>query len=141
MLLRLKLFVASSLILAGCSLAQTETQVSNPTQTTLPTLSPTTAIARAQPAPTTIPRRAAPKATLADLMGSNAGHIDKLLGMPDIVRREGQGELRMYRNAVCVLHVFLYPNAGTVQATHIEARTAKTQLDSAQTDRCLASFS
>lgn len=73
-------------------------------------------------------------------MGANSSHIDQLLGAPDIVRREGEGELRLYRSSTCVLHVFLYPRAGTTEATHIEARIDRTRLGSAQTNRCVASF-
>jgi len=74
-------------------------------------------------------------------MGADSNRIDQLLGAPDIVRQEGQGALRLYRSPICVLHVFLYPRAGATQATHIEARIARTKLDAEQIDPCVASFS
>jgi hypothetical protein len=73
-------------------------------------------------------------------MGTVASRIDQLLGAPEIVRREGPGELRLYRSPSCVLHVFLYPSSGIYQATHIEARTDRTLQGPAQRERCVASF-
>ena len=88
-----------------------------------------------------IPARRAPKASPADLLGSDAARIDTLLGAPEIVRREGPGELRLYRSTTCVLHVFLYPGNGAIRATHIEARTATVRLAAGETNSCVASFS
>lgn len=131
---RIGAFVLAALFLTGCSLAQPE-----PTQTSSRgdgvTVAGTTQ-QRAAP-----PRRTAPRASLSDLIGTTPERIDGFLGTPELVRREGAGELRLYRSESCVLHVFLYPRNGTPVATHIEARTETARLDPSQTDRCIAGFS
>lgn len=131
---RIGALVLAALFLTGCSLAQPE-----PTQTSSRgdgvTVADTTQ-QRAAP-----PRRTAPRASLSDLIGTTPERIDGFLGTPELVRREGAGELRLYRSESCVLHVFLYPRNGTPVATHIEARTETARLDPSQTDRCIAGFS
>ena len=131
------LLIVAGFALTACSLVQ-PTPAKPPPQPAATTQQ--TRIAPAQPraAP---PARRAPKASPADLLGSDAARIDTLLGAPEIVRREGPGELRLYRSTTCVLHVFLYPGDGAIRATHIEARTGTVRLAASETDSCVASFS
>lgn len=128
--------MAAILVLAGCSLA-TSTPTAAPSRAD-PAAGASTRGTQANPAP---PPRTTPRATLSDLMGAVPDRIDGFLGQPEIVRREGAGELRLYRSAACVVHVFLYPRNGTLSASHIEARSAAERLDAAGTDSCIASFS
>jgi hypothetical protein len=133
MFTRSGLILTGSLILAGCSQNQPETR-----QTAV--MPPQTASIRVQPPAAPGQHSAIPHADIEDLMGAGASRIDQLLGTPEIVRREGQGELRLYRSPYCVLHVFLYPHSGVYQATHIEARVNNTRQSPAQIERCVASF-
>ncbi len=125
--------ILAIVLLTGCSLVQNERSQA-PARTESPT-----ATARLQP--TTPTRRPAPRATMADLLGADPARIDSYLGAPEIVRREGAGELRLYRSNNCVLHIFLYPRNGTIGATHVEARNDTAQLDPSATERCITSFS
>lgn len=125
---RMGAFLLAALFLTGCSGVQPE-----PTQTSPRSNAATTAAAP--------PQRTAPRATLSDLIGTTPDRIDSFLGTPELVRREGAGELRLYRSESCVLHVFLYRRNGSPVATHIEARGETSRLDMPQTDRCIASFS
>ncbi len=94
------------------------------------------------------PHAAAPKAerprrtwTVADLMGADTVQVDNILGPPDIVRQEGAGEMRIYRNSSCVVHVFLFPRADQLYTTHVEARANATRLDARNAGACISSFS
>lgn len=78
---------------------------------------------------------------MADLLGATPARLDTYLGLPEIARREGPGELRLYRSASCVLHIFLYPRNGVIEAAHIEARSDRERLDARASERCIASFS
>jgi hypothetical protein len=128
--------IVATLVLASCSLAQSRpAPVASSTNETA-----VTGTARTASNSPVEPRRAAPRATLADLMGAAPARIDHFLGRPEIVRREGPGELRLYRSRACVVHVFLYPRNGTLSAAHIEARNETKRLDSARTEDCIASF-
>lgn len=82
----------------------------------------------------------APRLTFAELLGSEASRLDSLLGTPDLVRRDGSGEVRVYRNPECVIHVFVYPRDGAPRATHIEARNGVSRLAPAETEACIARF-
>lgn len=135
MLRRSGTLIFSLALLTGCSLMQNDrTQAPASTGASATT-------ARVQPTASTQPRRSAPRATMADLMGAAPARLDNYLGSPEITRREGSGELRLYRSATCVLHVFLYPQNRIVQAAHIEARNDTARLDARATERCIASFS
>lgn len=94
------------------------------------------------PARAATTRSAAPRRTysVADLMGADTTKVDGILGPPDIVRREGAGEMRIYRNTGCVVHVFLFPRAGQLSATHVEARANAARLDDRQAGACISSF-
>ncbi|MDA0784654.1 MAG: hypothetical protein O3B37_00035 [Proteobacteria bacterium] len=86
------------------------------------------------------PASTAPKLRISDLIGRTAAQLDAQIGAPDLVRSEGEGELRIYRNAACILHVFAYPRGDVRQATHIEARTPEGQIVGAEADDCLSRF-
>lgn len=96
--------------------------------------------ARATPPPVRRATPPAPDLTLRELLGREPAQIDARIGAPDLVRREGDGELRIYRSPDCVLHVFAYPRDGARQATHIEARAAGGRLADAEADACVAGF-
>lgn len=131
------LIALAMLVLASCASGPSGSGSSSQTDT--PSAAGPTAVARAAPPARTAPTR--PRAQLADLMGADAPGIERFLGAPDIVRQEGLGELRLYRSATCILHVFLYPQDGRLTATHIEARSETARLDDRQLNRCLTSFS
>jgi hypothetical protein len=79
--------------------------------------------------------------TVADLMGADTVKVDGILGPPDTVRQEGAGEMRIYRNSSCVVHVFLFPRADQLYTTHVEARANATRLDARKAGACISSFS
>lgn len=67
---------------------------------------------------------AGPDPTPAQLIGLDAGQLDRLLGPPDFKRSDGPAEIRQYRDADCVLDVFLYADAaaGSYRVTHVDGR-------------------
>ncbi len=125
------------LALGACSGAFAPAPTERQTTTTSQPARTPPAIARAGPA-----RRAPapPLPQLSSLFGQETSRIDALIGAPDLIRSEGDGELRIYRNTACVLHVFAYPRGGVRQATHIEARTTDGQIAGEEADACLAEF-
>lgn len=128
--------LAAMLALSACAGALTPSE--RQTTTTAPAARPAPVASR--PAPRAQPAPPAVKPRISDLLGRETALIDAQIGGPDLVRREGDGEIRIYRTAACVLHVFAYPRNGVRQATHIEARTAAGQIIGAAADDCLASF-
>lgn len=70
-------------------------------------------------------------------MGLDGRGLDRLLGRPDLVRRDGTAEMRLYRGSACTLHLFLYPQGGSPQARYLEARSRAGKLDAAEEARCL----
>jgi len=110
-----------------------------PQQTTEQARGPATQAAPARgPARATAPTR--PQLRAADILGQTPADIDAQIGAPDLVRREGNGELRVYRNAACILHIFAYPNGGVSRATYLEARTGAGRLTGETRDDCVAKF-
>ena len=93
---------------------------------------------RAAPAPPAAPLR--PPLRLLDLMGRAPGEIDLRLGVPDLVRTEGKGQVRIYSNPDCILHIFAYPGGAASRVTHIEARTQTSRLAGDAFNNCLESF-
>ena len=90
--------------------------------------------------PNTPAVRPRPKLRISDLISSTAAEIDARIGEPVLVRRGDNGEVRIYRNTACVLHVFAYPKNGTIRAVHIEARTQAGRLNGDALDNCVANF-
>ena len=140
MTLRGAFTLAALLALTACSGAFVPAPAERQTTTTPPPARTAPAIARTAPANLT---PEAPKPRISDLIGQETAQIDAQIGAPDLIRSEGDGELRIYRNTACVVHVFAYPRGpdGAVrQATHIEARTPDGQIVGADADACLARF-
>lgn len=63
----------------------------------------------------------------AQLIGIDPARLDKLLGRPDLVRREPPAEIWQYRGAACIFDVFLYEEAGAQRVTYIEARNQEAE--------------
>ncbi len=58
----------------------------------------------------------------ARLMGLDRAGLAKLLGDPDLTRREPPAEIWQYRGGSCVFDDFLYEEAGRHRVTYLEAR-------------------
>ena len=135
MAVRPGILLAAALALAGCSADGLGLSRSEP------------AAARTAPTPqtaATTPRPAEPVRPRADmdaLLNAVGPKVDGYLGTPQLVRREGAGEMRLYRSDTCVVHVFLFPRAGQLTAAHVEARAQNRRLSAEQADSCIASFS
>ncbi len=56
------------------------------------------------------------------LMGLDRAGLAKLLGDPELMRREPPAEIWQYRGGSCVFDVFLYQEAGRQRVTYLEAR-------------------
>ncbi len=61
----------------------------------------------------------------ADLTGLDGPSVERLFGKPGLVRRDYPAEVWQYRNATCVLDVYLYPDKDHLTVTHAEARAPK----------------
>ncbi|MGB0570988.1 MAG: hypothetical protein ACPGQM_02805 [Alphaproteobacteria bacterium] len=143
MILRGAFMLAALLVLSACADAFNRATGDRETTTTTPPARTTPTIARAGPARRagpTIRTPTAPLRQVSSLVGLETYRIDALIGGPNLTRSEGDGELRIYRSATCILHVFAYPRAGVRQVTHIEARTTEGQIAGAEADACLAQF-
>ncbi len=143
MIFRSAFMLAALLALSACADAFNRAPADRQTTATTSSARTPPAIARAGPARRAGPPRrtpAAPLPQISGLVGLETSRIDALIGTPDLVRGEGDGELRIYRNTACVLHVFAYAREGVRQATHIEARTTEGQIAGAEADACLAQF-
>ncbi|MCH6588401.1 MAG: hypothetical protein IH805_08830, partial [Proteobacteria bacterium] len=57
----------------------------------------------------------------ARLMGLDRAGLAKLLGDPELLRREPPAEIWQYRGRSCVFDVFLYEEAGRQRVTYLEA--------------------
>ena len=90
-------------------------------------------------APAPAPPAAGPDPTPAQLVGLDASQLDRLLGPPDFKRSDGPAEIRQYRDAGCVLDVFLYADAaaGKYKVTHVDGRD-RTATSGDATPACLA---
>jgi hypothetical protein len=79
------------------------------------------------------------------LIGLASDAVDKLLGKPDLVRRDGPAEVRLYRDLeeTCTFHVFLYArNAGgqSNAVEYFEARNIQGRLEGAEITKCYAAL-
>jgi hypothetical protein len=63
-----------------------------------------------------------PVADTSRLMGLDQTALARLLGDPDLKRREPPAEVWQFRGDTCVFDVFLYPEAGQPRVTYLEAR-------------------
>jgi hypothetical protein len=82
----------------------------------------------------TVPPAAAPAAMPANLVGLGPADIVALLGQPDFRRTDPPAELWQYRNADCVLDIFLYGGSGGYRVVHSETRERRQTV--AVGDRC-----
>ena len=68
-------------------------------------------------------------------LGLGTAALAQELGEPQLLRREAPAEIWQYRGEGCILDLFLYPEAGSLKVTHIEARDKKAE--SYETKDCL----
>lgn len=83
----------------------------------------------------------APDPTPDTLIGLASDGVDKLLGEPNLIRRDGPAEVRLYRNreARCTFHVFLYSSGADRQSStveYFEARNDQGRLEGADIAAC-----
>lgn len=103
---RLEVFVVLALVLGGCTSDRTSE-----------------ALRKSEPAAVSLPRGLAPQ----ELVGRQASDLRRLLGEPDLIRREVGAEVWQYPAPGCVLFLYLYDNGkGAREVTYLEAR-AKTR--------------
>lgn len=57
-----------------------------------------------------------------ELIGMVAEQVAGRIGRPDHVWRESPAAVWQYADRGCVLHVFLYPDAGDMRVRHVELR-------------------
>ncbi len=113
--------------LGGCEVLEQTTPGSAPPPEAAPTPTAAAAAPAPQPAPE-VPEIAAlpPEPAIDDdparLMGLDAAGLAKLLGDPELTRREPPAEIWQYRGESCVFDVFLYEEAGRQRVTYLEAR-------------------
>ncbi len=79
------------------------------------------------------------------LLGLAPSAVDELLGEPELVRRDGPAEVRLYRDAerTCTFHVFLYAPTQAGQdhkVEYFEARGAEGRLGEAESAECFRAF-
>lgn len=74
-----------------------------------------------------VPVVPAPDPSPEILIGLAPDAVDKLLGVPDLVRRDGPAEVRIYRDPQnrCTFHVFLYVNAAVGPSSAVEYYEAR----------------
>lgn len=93
-------------------------------------------------APGAVPKSvASTRYSVEDLMGLNGPAVERLLGKPDLSRKEPFAEVWQYTHGDCVLFLFLYPSEkGGPEVTHAEtgARDGGKDPDSRQCVSALA---
>ena len=58
----------------------------------------------------------------ARLLGLGSRDLERVLGAPEMVRRETPAQVWQYRTGACVLDVVLYDEAGGDRVDYLEAR-------------------
>jgi len=109
--------------------APTMTPAPPPAQSTPPAVREVTRTP--EPAPIVVP---------PTLLGLAPADLDSFLGAPNLVRRDGPAEIRLYGDAssFCTLHVFLYENsAGGRTVDYFEARQNSRRLTDDDVNGCL----
>ncbi len=115
------------LALGACEVGDPITPGSEPPPEAAPAPTAAGAAPAPQPAPE-VPETAAlpPEPAIDDdparLMGLDRAGLAKLLGDPELMRREPPAEIWQYRGESCVFDVFLYEQAGRQLVTYLEAR-------------------
>jgi hypothetical protein len=56
------------------------------------------------------------------VLGLPADDLEKLLGRPEMVRRDDPAEVWQYRSESCVVDLYLYPEQSSYRVAYIEAR-------------------
>ncbi len=115
------------LALGACEVVEQITPGSEPPPEAAPAPTAAGAVPAPQPAPEVPETAALPPAPKIDddparLMGLDRAGLAKLLGDPDLTRREPPAEIWQYRGGSCVFDVFLYEEAGRQRVTYLEAR-------------------
>jgi hypothetical protein len=67
------------------------------------------------------PARAKPADPEA-ILGLAPDALERLLGRPELVRRDAPAEVWQYRSASCVVDLYLYPERASYRVAYIEAR-------------------
>ncbi len=117
------------LALGACEVGEPITPGSEPPPEAAPAPTAAGAVPAPQPAPEVPKTAALPSAPKIDddparLMGLDRAGLAKLLGDPELMRREPPAEIWQYRGGSCVFDVFLYEQAGQQRVTYLEARDA-----------------
>ena len=73
---------------------------------------------------------------LSILKGLTSIEVEAMLGRPSFTRRDKPAEIWQYRNNVCILDLFLYPEATGAAVAHYAVRSTQ----QASEDTCLHSF-
>lgn len=73
---------------------------------------------------------------IAALKGLSAIQVKDMLGPPSFTRRDKPAEIWQYRNDLCILDLFLYPDAKNQTVAHYAVRSPRHASDNA----CLESF-
>ena len=113
--------------LGACEVLEQITPGSEPPPEAAPAPTAAGAAPAPQPAPEVPETAALPPAPKIDddparLMGLDRAGLAKLLGDPELTRREPPAEIWQYRGGSCVFDVFLYEEAGRQRVTYLEAR-------------------
>lgn len=127
--------LCSAAFLVACAGAQTgQTPTAADVGSAPATPSPQTAPAppQAQPIPPVRDRvRAVPEAPPdpGKLIGLAPDSVDKLLGKPNLVRRDGPAEIRLYSGGTprCTFHIFLYARGVAGQPSRVEYFEARNE--------------
>ncbi len=113
--------------LGACEVLEQITPGSEPPPEAAPAPIAAGAAPAPQPAPAVPKTAALPPAPKIDddparLMALDRAGLAKLLGDPELTRREPPAEIWQYRGGSCVFDVFLYEEAGRQRVTYLEAR-------------------
>ena len=142
--------VCATCLLAACGGTQRTQAPPEPAAATIPQAQPPQTTAP-QPAPPREPVRETVRATPATvpipdtLIGLAPEAVDKLFGKPELVRRDGTAEVRLYADGDrrCTLHVFLYANGKSDQSKaveYVEGRSQRERLKGADLTDCYRSL-
>lgn len=88
--------------------------------------------------PTQPAKPAKPKITTDQLLGAKGPWLLSQMGQPDFSRQDLNAHIWQYKNATCVLNVFLYDEGEDFKVLHFDARDT----DKKNTDRaaCLSAL-
>ena len=134
---RLRRFFALGSLAVGTALAACSTPVAPSAA-----VAPVAAETRAPPEPTPAPTQPAVMrvTALPVLTGMEPAQVIALLGEPDLRRREPPAELWQYRNAECVLDVFLYADGDGDRYRVLRSETRNHHVAPPLVASCSASF-